>query len=335
MCATHRRMMCVPKSHGCAGGASQPFDRRLWASNRRGGSATRIRRAAAAALRVDETPRIIDVIDGQFSIQTRFSLSERGGAGHKFNHYMVLALATVVLALATPGGFGTRTIGVDFGLRRVGIAISSGIAPLPLTVLRCASEDATEFERVAKVIATYAAGEGATQIVLGMPYNSTGGEGEQAAITRAFALKLADAVSPKPVYLWDERFSSAEASMRMNGGVGAASGEALDAVAAAVILEDFFGADSDALKRAPCVLSTRPPPAARPRGPPPPAPPSQAEVRKRMMERVAQHQLDQKRSPLRSAVQQPRRGPELASICDVQTSAPLSRPDLSERVVEE
>ena len=123
--------------------------------------------------------------------------------------------------------------------------------------------------------------------------------------------------------------------MRMNGGVGAASGEALDAVAAAVILEDFFGADSDALKRAPCVLSTRPPPAARPRGPPPPAPPSQAEVRKRMMERVAQHQLDQKRSPLRSAVQQPRRGPELASICDVQTSAPLSRPDLSERVVEE
>ena len=260
---------------------------------------------------------------------------ERGGAGHKLIIYMVLALATVVLALATPGGFGTRTIGVDFGLRRVGIAISSGIAPLPLTVLRCASEDATEFERVAKVIATYAAGEGATQIVLGMPYNSTGGEGEQAAITRAFALKLADAVSPKPVYLWDERFSSAEASMRMNGGVGAASGEALDAVAAAVILEDFFGADSDALKRAPCVLSTRPPPAARPRGPPPPAPPSQAEVRKRMMERVAQHQLDQKRSPLRSAVQQPRRGPELASICDVQTSAPLSRPDLSERVVEE
>jgi len=220
-----------------------------------------------------------------------------------------LMMMVVVLALATPGGFGTRTIGVDFGLRRVGIAISSGIAPLPLTVLRCASEDAAEFERVAKVIATYAAGEGATQIVLGMPYNSTGGEGEQAAITRAFALKLADAVSPKPVFLWDERFSSAEASMRMNGGVGAASGEALDAVAAAVILEDFFGAEGDALKRAPCVLSTRPPPAARPRGPPPPAPPSQAEVRRRMMERVAQQQLDQtqpRRPPPRSAVQQPR-----------------------------
>ena len=49
--------------------------------------------SSGAALRVDETPRIIDVIDGQFSIQSRFSLSARvsctclrlmnEGAGHK------------------------------------------------------------------------------------------------------------------------------------------------------------------------------------------------------------------------------------------------------------
>ena len=32
---------------------------------------------------------------------------------------------------------GTRTLGVDFGLKRVGLAVSGGFAPLPLTVLSC------------------------------------------------------------------------------------------------------------------------------------------------------------------------------------------------------
>lgn len=162
---------------------------------------------------------------------------------------MSLISGLSVLALA-PSGLGTRTVGVDFGLARVGIAISSGFAPLPLTVLKCAGEDEREFERVAAAVAKYAAGEGATQVVLGMPYNSSGGEGEQANVTRAFAAKLADAVAPCPVFLWDERFSSAEATMRMNGGRGAKSGDMLDAVAAAVILETFFAADADRLTRA-------------------------------------------------------------------------------------
>ena len=41
-----------------------------------------------------------------------------------------------------------------------------------------------------------AAGEGAAQIVLGMPLNSTGGEGEQATVTREFARVLAAAAAP-------------------------------------------------------------------------------------------------------------------------------------------
>ena len=210
-------------------------------------------------------------------------------------------------AAVSPGGVGTRTVGVDFGLRRVGVAISSGFAPLPLTVLQCTSANSAGFERVASALATVARGEGATQMVVGMPYNSTGGEGEQAAVTRKFAEVLADAVAPLPVFLWDERFSSAEATMRMNGGRGAARGEALDAVAAAIILEDFFAADDSACKAAPHVPSSRPRPAAstspKPR---PPTPPSQSEVRRRMMERVAQQQQAPKRPPSsRRAVRRP------------------------------
>jgi putative Holliday junction resolvase len=150
---------------------------------------------------------------------------------------------------------GERTVGVDFGLRRVGIAISSGIAPLPLRVLPCGGCEPTDFEVVARAVARIADGEGASQVVVGMPYNSSGGEGEQAVVTRQFASILADVVAPRPVFLWDERFSSAEASMRMHAGRGAGPGEPIDAIAAAIILEDFFAADDDACAAAPHVQS--------------------------------------------------------------------------------
>ena len=197
-----------------------------------------------------------------------------------------------------------RTVGVDFGLARVGVAISSGFAPLPLTVLSCSGSTTKDFEQVATAVATVAAGEGATQIVLGMPYNSDGEEGDQANITRAFATVLADAVAPRPVFLWDERFSSAEAQTRMNGGRGATRGQALDAVAAAVILEDFFAAEDDVARAAPYVPAKRiVAPPARPKEPRP-VPMGQAAIRRAMMARVAKQQAE---SASRNAVksQQP------------------------------
>ena len=185
-----------------------------------------------------------------------------------------------------------KAVGVDFGLRCCGLAISSGFAPLPIAVLPCGGDSEADFEAVANAVARVAAGEGASQVVLGMPYNSSGGEGEQANATRAFAAKLADAVHPRPVFLWDERFSSAEASMRMNGGRGAARGERVDAVAAAIILEDFFRAEEHAFLAAPHVPASRPAVQAGGAGPrrPRPTPPSQSEIRRAMMQRVAEQQ---------------------------------------------
>ena len=201
----------------------------------------------------------------------------------------------LVVALSTPpvpSRGVVSTLGVDFGLARVGVAISSGFAPMPLTVLPCGGDEEKDFVAVAQAVARICAGEGAKQVVLGMPYNSSGGEGEQAAITRAFATHLANAVVPRPVFLWDERFSSAEASMRMNGGRGAARGQALDAHAAAVILEDFFDADDAAAARAPHVAPSERSLAAAARAAATPVvrrptPPSAAEVRRAMMAKAA------------------------------------------------
>jgi len=90
------------------------------------------------------------------------------------------AAAAGAAATPPPGGIGVRTLGVDFGLRRTGLAISSGFAPIPLRVLAVAGDSPACFGEVAKEVTRAAFGEGADQIVLGMPYNSTGGEGEQA-----------------------------------------------------------------------------------------------------------------------------------------------------------
>jgi len=179
-------------------------------------------------------------------------------------------------------GFGTRTIGIDFGLRRTGLAVSAGIAPLPLGIIA-----ADNMTHVAKQVVRAARSEGASQFVLGMPYNSSGGEGEQATVTRAFGTILAQEAAPMPVYLWDERFTSAEASMRMNQGLGANMGQSVDAVAAAIILEDFFDGDHASAERLmvepghePARVSCAPP---SPTGPPP----SYLETRRQMMERAA------------------------------------------------
>ena len=220
----------------------------------------------------------------------------------------VMALATTPLQ---SGGVGTRTLGVDFGLRRVGLALSGGFAPLPLNVLPC-NDDASAFEDIARRSARIAVGEGASQIVLGMPLNAAGEEGEQANVTRTFASMLALAAAPLPVFLWDERFSTAEARLRMTAYASTAG--ALDAVAATVILEDFFAAPAEArvaaehvpLSEAQQSVWVKARAAAQSAAAARPPPLSASEVRRRMLEEVAQQNL--RGSGPGSPKRKPRRG---------------------------
>ena len=88
----------------------------------------------------------------------------------------------------------TRTVGVDFaaprrprrlladGGRRVLRRLRSRCY-LDATESRASTADLRLVEAAA--VARAAAGEGASQVVLGMPYNPSGGEGEQASVTRA------------------------------------------------------------------------------------------------------------------------------------------------------
>ncbi len=99
-----------------------------------------------------------------------------------------------------------RVLGIDYGERRVGIAVSdpSGTIALPLTMLdRHTCGDLTEAV-VGQVTAT-----GAVAIVVGLPLNMNGTHGPMAEAAQAFADGLRCRLGI-PVLTYDERLSSCE-----------------------------------------------------------------------------------------------------------------------------
>ncbi|MDQ4077944.1 MAG: Holliday junction resolvase RuvX [Chloroflexota bacterium] len=128
------------------------------------------------------------------------------------------------------------TLAIDYGTARVGTAVSAGWMARPLEVLPHGTME-TLIERL-KVLAKQ---EMVTRFLVGLPINADGSEGEQADAVRAFAARLAAAV-PQPVFLWNEYGSSQAAQTHMiaSGTGRKARRERLDAIAAAVFLQEFI-----------------------------------------------------------------------------------------------
>jgi putative Holliday junction resolvase len=97
-----------------------------------------------------------------------------------------------------------RMLGIDFGQRRIGVAVSEGRIAVPLTIV-----DHTNRMRDLDQIAKIAIRETITAIVVGLPLAPDGGEGEQARLTRAFGSQLAERTS-LPVVYQDERLTSVD-----------------------------------------------------------------------------------------------------------------------------
>jgi putative Holliday junction resolvase len=134
----------------------------------------------------------------------------------------------------------TRWLGIDHGTKRIGLAVGDTVLKLasPLTVLDAGSQAVT-LDRIAEIAAEH----GAEGVVVGLPINMDDTEGPQAAKTRAFARRLADRLAVG-VVLWDERLSSFQADQALAGEWTRAKRRARqDAVAAAVILQEFLTAD--------------------------------------------------------------------------------------------
>jgi putative Holliday junction resolvase len=150
--------------------------------------------------------------------------------------------------------FGVRYLGVDYGARRIGLAVSDETATLarPWQVVTAGTDLQASARQVAALVATAASGIDPLRfagVVLGLPRRLNGEDNEQTPHVRIFASAL-QAATGLPVHLQDERLSSLEAEARL--GVRERDWRRrkarLDAAAAAVILQDFLDARARGLE---------------------------------------------------------------------------------------
>jgi putative Holliday junction resolvase len=126
-----------------------------------------------------------------------------------------------------------RIVGVDYGLKRVGLAISdpSGSFALPWTT---ATHGVNE---VARLISERK-GE-ISEIVVGLPLHLNGTESPLSRQARDFAAALHQ-LTGIPVHLWDERLSSKQAEKSLTGMTRKQKSGRVDQAAATIILESYL-----------------------------------------------------------------------------------------------
>ena len=144
-----------------------------------------------------------------------------------------------VLVSQLPFRQGVR-LAVDVGSVRIGVARSDpgGVLATPLTVLAAGPGARAALARLV-------AGEGAVEVIVGLPTSLSGREGAAAATAREFAEDLAGRLAPVPVRLVDERFTTTEAhgALRRGGKDSRARRQVIDAAAAAVLLQAALDAE--------------------------------------------------------------------------------------------
>jgi putative holliday junction resolvase len=125
-------------------------------------------------------------------------------------------------------------LGVDVGDVRIGVARCdpSGLIATPLETVARGRGDLAR-------LGDLAVSEDAVEVVVGLPRSLSGREGPSAVKVRQFAVRLAQAVSPLPVRLCDERLSTVSADAALRGRVrGHARRAVVDQAAAVVILQN-------------------------------------------------------------------------------------------------
>ena len=135
-------------------------------------------------------------------------------------------------------------LGIDYGARRIGLALSDATATLasPWRLLQRPPSEAETLRIMLEEIDGLAkADDGLEAVVVGWPRRLDGSPTHQTAIVETFARLLGTRIAV-PVILQDERLSSHEAEARL------AARESdwrkrkakLDAAAAAIILQDYL-----------------------------------------------------------------------------------------------
>ncbi len=139
-----------------------------------------------------------------------------------------------------------RILGLDYGAKTVGVAVTDGLGltAVSLETIKREHENhlRSTYRRLAELISQYAV----KQVVVGLPLNMDGSEGERARLTREFAKEL-ERRTGAGIIFQDERLTTVEASeiLSLTGKRTDDPKERIDAVAAAIILTDFLDRKRD------------------------------------------------------------------------------------------
>ena len=133
-----------------------------------------------------------------------------------------------------------RVVGVDYGDKRCGVAISD---PLQIIASAHCVIVNTSMDRLVKEIVELCRDREAERVVVGWPLNMDGTEGPATEKVRIFGSKL-KAASDLPIAFWDERLSTrtAEAALIEAGTRRRKRKGIVDKVAAQIILQHYLDA---------------------------------------------------------------------------------------------
>lgn len=145
-----------------------------------------------------------------------------------------------------------RTLALDIGKRRIGVAISD---PLGLVARPVETMHSVSLNKDVAYVTDLAKSMEAEQIVVGDPIHMSGDPSPMSGRARKFGDLLAE-TSGLPIIYWDERLTSVEAErILLDSGVQPRNiRQQIDAVAAAVILQSYLNtikpprAESDPLE---------------------------------------------------------------------------------------
>ncbi len=131
-----------------------------------------------------------------------------------------------------------RFVGIDYGRKRVGVAVSD-----PLGIFASALET-VHSAKIIDYLKNYAQNENVVSFIVGYPRNMNGQPSEAAADVDIFLKQLRKAFPTTPIELEDERFTSVLAHRAMiDGGMKKKDRQdkmSVDKISAAIILQSWM-----------------------------------------------------------------------------------------------
>ena len=134
-----------------------------------------------------------------------------------------------------------RILGLDFGSKTVGVAVSDGLLLTAQGIETIERKDESKLRKTCARIEELIAEYEVTEIVLGLPKNMNNTEGERVEKTKAFG-EMLERRTGLPVHYWDERLTTVAAEqILIESGVRRENRKAvIDKVAAGLILQGYL-----------------------------------------------------------------------------------------------